>query len=429
MNNKGERYLAIVFLITILLFGRFCLNENILFFRLLAGVGLGYALTRGYIGFAGSVNRAYNTGSTKLMRTLMFMFFITATASTAVLFGSDAKSFDLWVNPINGGLLIGGILFGFGMAFSACCASGVLTDLVEAFPRAFVTLIFFCAGVYVGFPLQNSQSWIQDSWFSSETGKAIGYNGIYLPDLFKNDGLDGYLGALILTGVFCLIVVIISYAYENKRIREGSYFGVISENNRHLEEKKQIEEYENKNRTFKLFSEETYYKAFIKPWSMKSGAVMISIIFVILMGVTNAGWGASTPYGFWFGKMLMAFGVSPESVAEFAKMKLDPFVMPFFSHPINVQNIGIICGSLLYVLSSEQLKDLIKASVNVSPKQVLFFAIGGFSMGFGTRLSNGCNVGALYTPIANFSLSGWIFLIVLVIGGIIGNKFAKMMKL
>lgn len=429
MNNKGERYLAIIFLIAVLLFGRFYLSENILFFRLLMGAGLGYALTRGYMGFAGSVNRAYNTGSTKLMRTLMFMFFITAAASTAVLFGSEAKDFDLWVNPINSGLLIGGVLFGFGMVFSACCASGVLTDLVEAFPRAFVTLIFFCAGVFVGFPLQNSQSWIQDSWFSSETGRALGYNGVYLPDLFKNDGLNGYLGALILTGVFCLIVVLISYAYENKRRREGTYSGVISENKQFLAEKKQVEEYEDKKKTFKLFSEDTYYKAFVKPWSMKTGAIMIAIIFVILMGVTKAGWGASTPYGLWFGKALMAFGVSPESVAEFAKMKPDPFVMPFFSHPINVQNIGIICGSLLYVLSSGQLKNLVKASVNVSAKQVLFFAIGGFSMGFGTRLSNGCNVGALYTPIANFSLSGWIFLVVLVIGGIAGNKFAKMMKL
>ena len=46
-------------------------------------------------------------------------------------------------------------------------------------------------------------------------------------------------------------------------------------------------------------------------------------------------------------------------------------------------------------------------------------------MGFGTRLANGCNVGALYTPIANFSLSGWIFLIFLVLGGVIGNTVAK----
>lgn len=49
-------------------------------------------------------------------------------------------------------------------------------------------------------------------------------------------------------------------------------------------------------------------------------------------------------------------------------------------------------------------------------------------MGFGTRLANGCNVGALYTPIANFSLSGWIFFIFLVIGGILGNKISRIIK-
>lgn len=50
-------------------------------------------------------------------------------------------------------------------------------------------------------------------------------------------------------------------------------------------------------------------------------------------------------------------------------------------------------------------------------------------MGFGTRMSNGCNVGALYTPIANFSLSGWIFFIFIVVGGIMGNMVAKKVKL
>jgi uncharacterized protein len=43
-------------------------------------------------------------------------------------------------------------------------------------------------------------------------------------------------------------------------------------------------------------------------------------------------------------------------------------------------------------------------------REGLVFALGGLSMGIGTRLANGCNVGALYTPIANFSLSGWISL-------------------
>lgn len=162
-----------------------------LFFRLLAGVGLGYTLSRGYAGFAGSVNRAYQTGSTKLMCTMTFMFFLTALFSVAVLFNADAKTFDLWINPINLGLILGGLTFGFGMVFSSCCASGVLTDVVTAMPRGLITLLFFGAGVFVGFPLQASAPWIKESWISTETGKELG-GGVYFPDLFKGDGLQGY---------------------------------------------------------------------------------------------------------------------------------------------------------------------------------------------------------------------------------------------
>jgi uncharacterized membrane protein YedE/YeeE len=53
------------------------------------------------------------------------------------------------------------------------------------------------------------------------------------------------------------------------------------------------------------------------------------------------------------------------------------------------------------------------------------YSLGGLTMGFGTRIAQGCNVGALYTPISNFSLSGWVFLIFMIIGGIISNKFSE----
>jgi uncharacterized membrane protein YedE/YeeE len=52
---------------------------------------------------------------------------------------------------------------------------------------------------------------------------------------------------------------------------------------------------------------------------------------------------------------------------------------------------------------------------------VALFAVGGILLGIGTRLSMGCNVGALYTPIAQFSLAGWLYLVVLFAGGWIGN--------
>ena len=84
--KKFEKVLGFTAIIIILAAAKFWLKTDLLFFRLLAGSGLGYALARAYTGFAGSVNRAYRTGSTKLMRTMLFMFFITALLMTAFLF-------------------------------------------------------------------------------------------------------------------------------------------------------------------------------------------------------------------------------------------------------------------------------------------------------------------------------------------------------
>lgn len=86
-------------------------------------------------------------------------------------------------------------------------------------------------------------------------------------------------------------------------------------------------------------------------------------------------------------------------------------------------------GTIFFLLTSGTFTKVAKSELKITPKQAFFFAVGGLLMGFGTRLSNGCNVGALFTPIANYSLSGWIFLVVLVAGGVLGNTVAKKLEL
>ena len=417
--KKTQNLLGAVILLLILFIGHNYLKTSMLFFRLIMGMTLGYALTRSFMGFAGSVNRAYKTGSTKLMRVLMGMFTATAAVSIAFLFNADPASYDLWVNPINLGLILGGIMFGFGMTFSMCCASGVLTDLVTGLPRAFVVIIFFGMGVFLGYPIQ-SRAWVKNSWFTSETGAKLA-GGVYLPDLFKWDGLNGYLGAMILTGIFATIVVWLSMKYENSQKANGTFKGVGSE----IERYKHVEEEE---KPFVLFSEETYKKVFVKPWRMSTGASVIIAVFTLLMGVTKAGWGASTPYGIWFGKVLMMFGVSPETLGEISNKAAGAYTSPFFESGINVQNMGIVLGTFVCLLLAGSFREVFVSELKISVKDVVLFAIGGFLMGYGTRLANGCNVGALYTPIANFSLSGWIFLVFLVAGGILGNKVAEKVR-
>lgn len=415
--KKTEKLLGFIGILLLLILGKNLLKTDMLFFRLVIGAGLGYTLSRAYTGFAGSINRAYTVGSTKLMRTLMFMFFITALLSTAFLFKADLANYDLWINPINLGLILGALLFGFGMAFSSCCASGVLTDLITGLPRAFITLVFFGLGVFIGFPIQNTASWVKNSWITSPVGE-LKSGGVYLPDLFKWDGLEGYLGALVLIALFCGLVVILSYRYERYCKEKKTYIG-------HSMEKVQDQKVPFDSKDFKLFSSATYDRLFAKPWTLVQGAVVLSILFSLLMGVTKAGWGASTPYGIWFGKLLMVFGVSADSIASFTKMSADAFNLPLFENAVTVQNFGILLGTVLFLLTAGKFKETFMSEMHISVKEFLLFALGGITMGLGTRLGNGCNVGALYTPIANFSLSGWMFLIFMVAGGFIGNKFAK----
>jgi uncharacterized membrane protein YedE/YeeE len=429
--KKGQNLMGLIVIILTLIMGKTMLGSSMLFFRLLAGIGFGYALTRGFMGFAGSVNRAYNTGSAKLMKVLAWMFLGSAAVSVAFLYNADASSYDLWVNQVNLGLILGGILFGFGMTFSACCASGVLTDLVTGLPRAIITLLFFGMGIFLGFPFQRAATWVQEAgiptdWIrkslvTSETGAKL-YGGVYFPDLFKWDGLNGYLGATILTAVLAGIVVYIAKKYEDSHRAAGTFTGVASE----MEQYKECSV--DANKPFKLFSEETYELMFVRPWTMKTGAMVITAIFTLLMGVTKAGWGASTPYGWWFGKLLMVFGVSPEALAKFTNFPEKLYTMPFFNHPINVQNFGIIVGTIICLLLAGTFHGTVRSELKITFKEAILFAMGGLLMGFGTRLSNGCNVGALYTPIANFSLSGWVFFAALVAGGIFGNRFAKKVK-
>lgn len=419
MKNKInwlEFAVGIILLVGVVLLGESKLEGPMLLFRLVMGLALGYTLSRAYTGFAGSINRAYNGGSTRLMRAMVMMFFISSMIVAGLLLfnkneaGEAIISYGLWVNPINAGLILGGLLFGFGMTFSSCCASGVMTDLASDFPKALVTVIFFGMGVFLGMPIQNTADWVNVSWFNSASFE----NGVFLPDLFAGTALNGFLGAIVVTGILCILVVVLAYFYESYRKRSGKYQAIPSEVKQYSQQDATPAEKENLPRHI-------FNKIFVQPWTLEIGALVIAILFGIMFAVTKAGWGASAPYGVWFGKLLTLFGVSAETLAGYTRGKPEMFTASIFSNGVGVQNIGIFLGALVFLFTSGQMVKTAKEFFSYPKWQYILFVLGGLTMGFGTRLSNGCNVGALYSPIAAFSLSGWIFFVVLVLGGVMGN--------
>ena len=403
-ENRNEIFLGFGLLSLLILTSFFTLETKI-FYRFLIGLGFGYTLVKASLGFAGSVNKLTRMGSASVATALMLMFILTALLSALFLHGNESL-YTLRLNPINLGLIVGGFLFGVGMAFSSCCATGSLTDLAAGFSRAAVTIFFFTIGVFFGFSFQGEASWVAESWFSSATGSQ-GKGGIFLPDLFKFDGFNGYLISMFITIMLSLFVIYLAKRYEKIQKEKGDCPLAPSSQNT-----------QNNSMTF-------FEKLFIAPWKLHTSITVIALLFMLLLWSTGKGWSASSVFGLWFAKLLMFFGVEAQTLSDFTSRSVDFFTTPLLENATSLQNFGIIFGAVFALMLAGIFGEKFMAGLKISAKGILLYAVGGFIMGFGTRLSNGCNVGALYTPIAQFSLSGWFYLIIVTTGGFMGNWLLK----
>lgn len=403
---KRQTIIGLILLVTVLITGAFVLKGENLYFRLLIGLGFGYALARASMGFAGSVNRLARTGSSTLATALILMFFFTALVTAFFIYGNETD-YRLNIYPINFALILGGLMFGFGMTFSSCCATGSLTDLSSGFSRAVTAILFLSVGVFLGFPLQEKSSFVQSSWMTSPMGSSF-QGGVFIPDLFTFDGLNGYWGAMILTALFSITAIALARLYEKRYYERYGYPEPAPQDEIIDDPKEALIEW-----------------LFVKPWKMRVSVVIITLLFASLLFLYDKGWSASSAFGLWFAKLLMLAGVSADSLAAFTGKELSYISRPLLEHGTSVQNFAIIMGAFFYLLIAGKFKNKFRAGLLITPKDFAVYAFGGFIMGLGTRLSNGCNVGALYTPIAEFSLSGWIYMIVMVAGGLYGNYFVK----
>ncbi len=421
MENKKnfiEIGIGFAVLVAAIFIGKTQLATPMLLFRLCIGMALGYVFSRSYTGFAGSVNRAFRTGSTKLMRAMAIMFLVTAIGVAGILMfnidpetGEALVAFGISVKPINLGLILGGLMFGFGMSLSSCCASGIMSDMASETPKALITMFFFGLGVVIGMPF-DTKTWVTESVI-----KVGDKNGVFFPDLFKGSNVNMYLGGILVTALIVGVIIALSYKYEAYRKAKGTLGVVPSERRVELLAQEELPTEK------KALGSYIYNKLFVNPWSLYTGGLIIAILFLTMYGATKGGWGASGPFGNWSAKVLMMFGVSAESLATYTSKAPEFFTGSIFENGIGIQNMGIAVGAFVYLLTSGQFSKTAQNFFNVPKFQWLLYILGGLTMGIGTRMSQGCNAGALYTPAAQMSLSGWVFLLALIGGGIVGNTF------
>ncbi|SHH02794.1 YeeE/YedE thiosulfate transporter family protein [Tepidibacter thalassicus] len=164
---------------------------------------------------------------------------------------------------------------------------------------------------------------------------------------------------------------------------------------------------------------ETWLK---KPWPYWIGGILLGLLNVILLVASGISWQITSGFLLWGIGILQWFGLDPLSWEYF-----DHFQYYYesviknknvFINQYTILNIGVIVGSLIATLLASQFKwKKIK-----SKKQFIVALLGGIMMGYGTRLVDGCNVGAFFSGIPSFSLHAWVFGIFVVLGVWVGCK-------
>lgn len=396
MNRvKIERSIGFAILALVVLLGMIGIfGSSVVYIKTLIGIALGYTLMRGSLGFAGMGNKMFRSGSTKLIRVMMLTVVFSSLVVAAFVSGGVAESgISLWVKPISLGLLAGGLLFGFGAAFTSCCATGVLCDVPALLPKAIIVMVSLGLGVVVGAYFMTN-SFVTTSIFTTAS-----FNGVYLPDLFSWDGANGVIGAVIVTALIAYGIYVIA---KNVEIKSKGKLEI----------------------DIPVVHETTEDKLFRSTWRPVTSALVIAVLLGMLYIKTGAGWGASTVFGNWMGTLLVNLGIDEAALQSFTNSKLNLNVS-LLADAGSMQNIGIMLGALMFFLLAGNFTEQFKQGLKIKPLEIVFFMVGGFIMGFGTRIALGCNVGAFFTPVTNFSLAGWVFFVMMIGGGYFGNRVFK----
>ncbi|SNS11787.1 hypothetical protein SAMN05446037_1004157 [Anaerovirgula multivorans] len=162
-----------------------------------------------------------------------------------------------------------------------------------------------------------------------------------------------------------------------------------------------------------------YDKIVKKPWPYWIGGSILAVLNVSLLIATDSVWKITTGFLYWGAAVLEKLGYNSADWYYFSAydhgLKESE---TFFNNSYTVLNIAVIVGALLAVLWANEFKwKKIK-----NTRQFFFALIGGVLMGYGTRLSFGCNIGAYFSAIPSFSLHGWIFAVFMFAGAWLGSK-------
>ncbi|MGH3088248.1 MAG: YeeE/YedE family protein [Rubrobacteraceae bacterium] len=348
------------------------------------GVLFGVALYHARFGFTSAFRQLISVGQGKGIRAHMLML-----AAASVIFapilaaGTGFLGVETVgnVSPLGVSVVLGAFIFGIGMQLGGACASGTLFSIGGGQTAILLTLAGFIGGSVIG-------AWHWGFW----TRDSFNWATISLADEF------GYTSALLIQLSFIGAVALVSLAVSRRR------------NPPPVTEKP---------------SASGTARVVRGTWPLWVGALVLAGLNAATLFIGGSPWGVTGAFALWGSKIAMALGIDVTSWTYWSGDNSAALETSVLADVTSVMDFGIILGAM----TAAAIGGTFALHKRIPWKTAAAAIIGGLLMGYGARLAYGCNIGAYFSGVASFSLHGWLWAGMALLGTYLGLKFRPLFGL
>lgn len=349
---------------------------------LLIGVVLGFVLFRAAFGFTAPWRKFIVERRGAPLRATLVML---GTAAVAMILLGAYGGYNTVTHGVGPSLLIGAFIFGLGMQLAGCCGSGTAYVAGGGSARIMIALVFFIVGSVLG-------SVHAPAWWG-------------VPTYVRFSAVEAFGPWLAIAGTLALLAVIGAATWAWERQRHGSAEGVFP--------KAQV-------------GQDTLLQTTLfGRWNAVTGAIVLGLLTGAVLVISYQPWGITFGFTLYGAKAATALGIDLAAFqAPFTQTSFwaQGWAQGALGQPIWFNNaatttIGLFLGAALAAGLSGKWKPSLKG---VGWLSILAAILGGLLMGYGARISTGCNIGAMVVGIASGSLHGWAWMALAFLGSIAG---------
>jgi uncharacterized membrane protein YedE/YeeE len=358
----------------------------------------GFTLQRSRFCFASAFRDLFLFGSGHNMKGIVAGMAVTALGFAAIMQwiipnpASGALPSEAHILPVGLSVVIGGVVFGLGMVIAGGCVSGSLYRMAEGYVASWVTI----GGVIVGLgALTLTWNWWYGTFITHEPK-------IWLPNVA---GL-GYTGAIAVTLLGLLAIYLLVTWIE---ARNGLFTPKISRKVTPA-------------MTFSSRVREVSDPVFKRGWPIVIGGVTLGVLGIVMytihmpLGVTGELMRASQLVMGWTGINVPEM----DGLATLGGCTGRAGEAGLISHTFSI-TVGLLPGALMGALFAGEFK----VRLPNNWRRYVQSLGGGLLMGYAAGLAIGCTIGAFFSAIPSFSVSGWVFGAALAVGAFGGTLIIK----